>query len=94
MCILPWADPKAVRIDPRTGRPDPRAMKPDPKGAKAPAGKQDPSRGAAGRDKAAQPRSSSPAGDQAEEKVVKEKILGQYDDSLFHPVYFPPPRSA
>ena len=38
------------------------------------------------------PPPNSPVSEPAETK--KEKILGPYDDTLFTPVFFPPPRSG
>ena len=43
------------------------------------------------REKAAQP---PPSPVTEAEETKKEKILGPYDDTLFAPVYFPPPRSV
>ena len=43
------------------------------------------------REKTAQP---PPSPVTEAEETKKEKILGPYDDTLFAPVYFPPPRSV
>ena len=44
------------------------------------------------REKPAPPPPSPATSEPAE--VKKEKILGPYDDTLFSPVFFPPPRSV